>query len=411
MAKIIPFRGFLPPLKLAKEISSEPYDVLSSDEARKIVLKNKKSFLRIIKAEVDFPISKIPKNKSIHNKAAENLNKFIQKGFLIEDDKECFYIYKISKGGHSQTGLIAAVSIKEYDNQKIKKHEFTRPEKEDDRTLHINTTKANTGPVFLVFKNDGNFQNQFSKYSQRPSDIYFEASDGSIHSLIKIQDKTNIDSIKRYFQSIDNLYIADGHHRAASASRVHKNHIKANQNYDCNTAYNYFLATIFPHDEVQILGYNRLVKDLNGLNKERFFIKIKNDFILKKSSKKIIPYSKGVFSMYFDKEWFTLKLRENIIADDPVLGLDASILQNYILKPILGIHDPRINSRIDFVGGSRGLGELEKRCTLDAKVAFALYPVTINDLMRVADEDKVMPPKSTWFEPKLRSGLVVRKFD
>ena len=411
MAKIIPFRGFLPPLKLAKEISSEPYDVLSSDEARKIVLKNKKSFLRIIKAEVDFPISKIPKNKSIHNKAAENLNKFIQKGFLIEDDKECFYIYKISKGGHSQTGLIAAVSIKEYDNQKIKKHEFTRPEKEDDRTLHINTTKANTGPVFLVFKNDGNFQNQFSKYSQRPSDIYFEASDGSIHSLIKIQDKTNIDSIKRYFQSIDNLYIADGHHRAASASRVHKNHIKANQNYDCKTAYNYFLATIFPHDEVQILGYNRLVKDLNGLNKERFFIKIKNDFILKKSSKKIIPYSKGVFSMYFDKEWFTLKLRENIIADDPVLGLDASILQNYILKPILGIHDPRINSRIDFVGGSRGLGELEKRCKLDAKVAFALYPVTINDLMRVADEDKVMPPKSTWFEPKLRSGLVVRKFD
>ena len=411
MAKIIPFRGFLPPLKLAKEISSEPYDVLSSDEARKIVLKNKKSFLRIIKAEVDFPISKIPKNKTIHNKAAENLNKFIQKGFLIEDDKECLYIYKISKGGHSQTGLIAAVSIKEYDNQKIKKHEFTRPEKEDDRTLHINTTKANTGPVFLVFKNDGNFQNQFSKYSQMPSDIYFEASDGSIHSLIKIQDKTNIDSIKRYFQSIDNLYIADGHHRAASASRVHKNHIKANQNYDCKTAYNYFLATIFPHDEVQILGYNRLVKDLNGLNKERFFIKIKNDFILKKSSKKIIPYRKGVFSMYFDKEWFTLKLRENIIADDPVLGLDASILQNYILKPILGIHDPRIDSRIDFVGGSRGLGELERRCTLDAKVAFALYPVTINDLMRVADEDKVMPPKSTWFEPKLRSGLVVRKFD
>ncbi len=403
MAKILPFHGYLPPNNIAKEVSSPPYDVLNSKEARDIVRNNAKSFLRVIKPEVDLSDAKAAENELVHQKAHNNLSAFIRKGLLIKDQKKCFYIYKISKNGHVQTGLVAAVSVKEYNDQKIKKHEHTRPEKEDDRTLHIGTTKANTGPVFLVFKNDGSFQDLLSSHSKMKSAIYFEADDGSYHSIKKIKHKNSIKTIKKYFKSVDNLYIADGHHRAASASRFH-------MNQNDNNKSNYFLATLFPHDEVQILGYNRVVRKLNGLKKDLFFEKIKKNFLVLKSFKKMPSY-KGVFMMYYDKKWFTIEAKKNIKNNDPVLGLDASILQNFILDLIFGIKDPRTDSRLDFVGGSKGLDELEKRCEIDAGIAFALYPVTIDDLLKVSDNGKVMPPKSTWFEPKLRSGLIVRKLD
>ena len=303
-------------------------------------------------------------------------------------------------GTHVQTGIIAAVSVEEYDSGIIKKHEYTRPEKEDDRTIHIQLTKANTGPVFLTFRNDGSFNNQVSGIINEDKDISFKADDGTLHSIWRIQDSNTINEISAYFKRVKSLYIADGHHRAASASRVHKEMTK-----------NYFLATIFPHDEMQIMGYNRVVKDLCGLSDEQFINKLKEKFDIQKLSNKRGPKERFSFTMLLGNHWYCLTAKKQIIKEDSVLRLDASILQNHILKPILKIEDPRTDKRIDFVGGIRGLEELERRCSSDAKVAFVLYPVSIEDLFRVSDDNKVMPPKSTWFEPKLRSGLIVRFLD
>ncbi len=403
MSKIKPFRGYLPPNDLAKNVSCPPYDVLSSDEARDVVRNNAKSFLRVIKPEVDFANTIEGNDEFVHQRAHRNLSAFIREGLLIRDKEECFYLYSISKRNHFQTGLVAAVSVEEYNDQKIKKHEHTRPEKEDDRTLHISTTRANTGPVFLVFKNDGSFQSLISRHTKKKSVIYFEASDGTSHSIKKIEDKSSIKNIKKYFKSVDNLYIADGHHRAASASRFQRS-----QNGSSDS--NYFLGTLFPHDEVQILSYNRVVRGLDGFQNDLFLNKIKKNFSIVRSNKKK-PIDRGIFMMYLDGKWFNLEAKEKIRNNDPVLGLDASILQNFILDLILDIKDPRTDSRLDFIGGSKGLDELERRCEMDAEIAFALHPVTIDDLLKVSDNGKVMPPKSTWFEPKLRSGLIVRMLD
>ena len=403
MSKIKPFRGYLPPNNLAKKVSCPPYDVLSSDEARDAVRSNAKSFLRVVRPEVDFADTIISKDEIVHQKAYHNLSAFIREGLLIRDQEECFYVYRISKSGHVQTGLVAAVSVEEYNDQRIKKHEHTRPEKEDDRTLHISTTRANTGPVFLVFKNDGSFKELISCYAREESIIYFDADDGSSHSIKKIENKSSIENIRNYFKSVDNLYIADGHHRAASASRFQKS-----QNGSSNS--DYFLGTLFPHDEVQILSYNRVVRGLDGFQNDLFFNEVKKYFSIVRSNKKN-PNDKGIFMMYLDRKWFALEAKEKIKNNDPVLGLDASLLQNFILDLILDIKDPRTDSRLDFIGGSKGLDELERRCGMDAKIAFALHPVSIDDLLKVADNGKVMPPKSTWFEPKLRSGLIVRKLD
>ncbi len=403
MAKILPFKGFLPPASLAELVSSPPYDTLSSDEARSRTENNNKSFLRVIKPEVDFKIGTEPSGRKLHEHAATNLSNYISNGNLLEDKDQYLYVYQISMGAHVQTGIIAAVSVEEYDSGIIKKHEYTRPEKEDDRTLHISTTRANTGPVFLVFKNDGSFKELISRYAREKSIIYFHADDGSSHSIKKIENKSSIENIRNYFKSVDNLYIADGHHRAASASRFQKSQ-NGNSNGD------YFLGTLFPHDEVQILSYNRVVRRLDGFQNDLFFKEVKKYFSIVRSNKKK-PNDKGIFMMYLDGKWFALEAKEKIKNNDPVLGLDASLLQNFILDLILNIKDPRTDSRLDFIGGSKGLDELERRCGMDAKIAFALYPVSIDDLLKVADDGKVMPPKSTWFEPKLRSGLIVRKLD
>ena len=411
MAKILPFKGFLPPASLAELVSSPPYDTLSSDEARSRIKNNNKSFLRVIKPEVDFKIGSEPSGKKLHEHAATNFRKYISNGNLLEDKDQYLYLYQISMGAHVQTGIVAAVSVEEYDSGIIKKHEFTRPEKEDDRTMHIQVTKANTGPVFLTFRNDGSFNNQISGVINRDKDISFEADDGTLHSIWRIKDSSIINKISEYFEGVQLLYIADGHHRAASASRVHKEMTKNNPLNNAKESYNYFLATIFPHDEMQIMGYNRVVKDLCGLSDEQFISKLRKNFDIQKLSNKRGPKERLSFTMLLENCWYCLTAKQQIIKKDSVLSLDASILQNHILQPILKIEDPRTDKRIDFVGGIRGLYELERRCSSDAKVAFALYPVLVDDLLKVSDDNKVMPPKSTWFEPKLRSGLIVRLLD
>ena len=411
MANIKPFQGYLPPPEIAKKVSSPPYDTLSSDEAREMVQNNLDSFLRIIKPEIDYSPGIEPDSETLHHHAAENLQAFIRSGKLQKDKNPSFYIYQISMDQHTQTGIIAAVSVQEYNEGLIKRHEFTRPEKENNRTRHFEITNANTGPVLLTFRNNGEFQDQIPDISNRIPDITFQADDGINHSLWKITSPTTLKSLNRYFESIPALYIADGHHRAASASRVQKIRQDNNPQHQGNESYNYFLSVIFPHDEMQIQGYNRLVKDLAGLSDDRFLELIKTNFIIKDLPNLQIPHQRHTFSMYLNGNWYRLNAKNKIISDDPVAGLDASILQNHLLNPILEIDNPRTNNRIDFVGGIRGLEELERRCCLDAKVAFALHPVSIDELLIVADADKVMPPKSTWFEPKLRSGLVVRLLD
>jgi len=411
MAKIKPFKGYLPPPEIANKVSSPPYDTLSSDEAREMVYDNSDSFLRIIKPEIDYSSDIETESEALHYHAAENLQAFIKSGRLQKDKNNSFYIYQISMGQHTQTGVIAAVSVQEYNEGLIKKHEFTRPEKEDNRTRHFEVTSANTGPVLLTFRNNGHFQDQLPDISKLGPDITFQADDGTNHSLWKIASLTNIESLIQYFESIPALYIADGHHRAASASRLQKIRQDNNLQHQGNESYNYFLSVIFPHDEMQIQGYNRLVKDLAGLSDDRFLELIKTNFIIKELTNIQAPNERHTFSMYLNGKWYWLNAKNKIISDNPVARLDASILQDHLLSPILKIDNPRTNNRIDFVGGIRGLEELERRCSLDAKVAFALHPVSIDDLLTVADADKIMPPKSTWFEPKLRSGLVVRLLD
>ena len=411
MSIIKPFRGYRPPSDIAGKVSSPPYDVLSSDEARKIAQNNPNSFLRIIKPEVDLIPGTNPSANFLHQHAAENLQHFIQSGELIQDQEPCFYIYAITLGVHTQTGIMAAVSVIDYNNGNIKKHEFTHQDKENDRSRHIEITNANTGPVFLTFRNDSEFQKLIESIKNQIADISFQAEDYTIHKLWKISSPNVQESLSNYFQKIPYFYIADGHHRAASASRVQKIRQNANSCHKGNESYNYFLAVIFPHDEMKILDYNRVVKDLNGLTDSQFLDSIHTKFILNILPKSIRPNTRNIFSMFLRGNWYQLKAKDEILSDDPVEGLDASILQKYLLQPVLGINDPRTDDRIDFVGGIRGLDELERRCNLDAEVAFALYPVSIDDLFTVADAKKMMPPKSTWFEPKLRSGLVVRLLD
>ena len=411
MSVIKPFQGYLPPPEIANKVSSPPYDTLSSDEAREMVQNNSDSFLRIIKPEIDYSPGVEPDSETLHHHAAENLQTFIRSGKLQKDKNLSLYIYQISMDQHTQTGIIAAVSVQEYNEGLIKKHEFTRPEKENNRTRHFEITNANTGPVLLTFRNNGTFQDQIPDITNLGPDITFQADDGTNHRLWKITSPKILESLNHYFESIPALYIADGHHRAASASRVQKIRQGNNPQHQGNESYNYFLSVIFPHDEMQIQGYNRLVKDLAGLSDDRFLDLIKTNFIIEELPNVQSPCQRHTFSMYLNGNWYRLNAKNKIISDDPVAGLDASILQDHLLNPFLEIDDPRTNNRIDFVGGIRGLEELERRCSLDAKVAFALHPVSIDELLIVADADKVMPPKSTWFEPKLRSGLVVRLLD
>jgi len=411
MALIKPFQGYRPPENLAHKITSPPYDVMTSNEAREMVQGNNDSFLRIIKPEIDFNSGEEPLGDDLHNHGKNNLLDYIEKGNLVQDTNFCFYLYQITMGNHTQTGIMAAVSIEEYNRGLIKKHEFTHPEKEDDRTRHIDITNANTGPVFLTYQNDGKLENVILEILNSHPDISFTADDATFHALWKVENKIQIERLIDYFQVIPALYIADGHHRAASAARVQKIREEANPNHSGYESYNYFLSVIFPHDEMQILDYNRVVKDLNGFTEEQFHESINENFDIVPIPHPPSPIPENNYSMHINGKWYQLEAKTHIKSDDSVEGLEAFILQKYLLTPILDIDDPRTNKRIDFVGGIRGMVELERRCEIDCQVAFALPPVSIEQLLSVADSKQVMPPKSTWFEPKLRSGMVVRLLD
>ncbi len=414
MAVIKPFKGLRPKPDLAEKVAAPPYDVLSSDEARELAKDNPISFLHINKPEIDLPPETDLYDDAVYAKGRENLERFINEGVFIQDEKPCFYVYRQIMGSHSQIGLVAGASVEEYEKGLIKKHELTRAEKEEDRVKHVNTLNAQTGPVFLTYKARPEIDALIEKITQRTPVYDFTAEDGIRHTFWVVDDEKEIAQLQDQFAQLEALYVADGHHRSAAATRVKQMRQKQNPNHTGDEEYNYFLTVIFPHNQMYIMDYNRVVKDLNGLSKEQFLEKVKEKFEVEKiGSEAEKPKEKHTFVMYLDGTWYQLKAKPGTFDEnDPVEQLDVSILMNNLLVPILGIGDPRKDKRIDFVGGIRGLKELKRRVDSgEMAVAFALYPTSIEDLMSIADAGKIMPPKSTWFEPKLRSGLIIHLLD
>jgi len=404
MASVAPFKALRPQPQFAKQVASRPYDVLNSAEARKEAQGNPNSFLHITKSEIDLPDTIEPYASEVYEKAKENLHAFIQRDVLFREEKPCYYIYQLVMGARSQTGLVCGSSVDDYEKDVIKKHEFTRPDKEQDRINHIKISGAQTGNVFLAYKNVAAIDELIDKWKKTHHPVYdFKATDGVSHTIWILNDDSTINNITELFKSqVPVTYIADGHHRAASAAKVRKAlGSKATPNAD------YFLTTLFPADQLQIMDYNRVVTDLNGLSEEEFVKQLQEDFTLQKSGTAVSPPSLHDFGLYLNKQWYLLQAKQGTYSDDPIGVLDITILQNNILDKLLGIKDQRTDKRIDFVGGIRGLTELEKRVNSgEMALAFSLHPVSIQQLFDIADAGNVMPPKSTWFEPKLRDGLL-----
>jgi len=404
MANISPFKALRPRPELARQVASRPYDVLNSKEAREEVVGNPYSFLHITKSEIDLPEDIDIHSAPVYEKAKENIEAFIQRSILFREDKPCYYIYQLVMNGRSQTGLVAASSVDDYEKDVIKKHEFTRPEKEQDRINHIKTSGAQTGNVFLAYRNNAGVDALIENWKDTHTPIYdFVADDAISHTIWVISDDSVNANITNLFKTeIPQTYIADGHHRAASAAKVRKalgNEAKAEADY--------FLTTLFPSNQLYIMDYNRVVKDLNGLTEAALLEKLGASFKVEKAAAAVAPAQLHQFGMYLKGQWYTLTAKEGTYTNDPIGVLDVSILSNLVLDPLLGIKDQRTDKRIDFVGGIRGLGELEKRVNSgEMAVAFSLHPVTIQQLFDIADSGNVMPPKSTWFEPKLRDGLL-----
>jgi uncharacterized protein (DUF1015 family) len=412
MSVVRPFEAVRPKPSLAEKVAALPYDVMNSDEAREIVKGNEYSFLHVDKAEIDLEKSIDLYDKRVYEKARENLNNMIKDGVLIKDNKPCLYIYRLVMNGRSQTGIVGCTSIDDYMNNVIKKHEFTRAEKEQDRINHVDYCDANTGPIFLTYRNSMEINDIMNTWTQKEPVYNFVAEDGISHIVWIIDDEATINRIGLIFKKIEYLYIADGHHRAASAVKVGVMRRNDIPDYTGDEEFNFFLSVIFPDSDLLIMDYNRVVKDLNGLSSEEYMAKVseKFDVSIYEGEGPYKPSSKYTYGMYLDGKWYKLTAKEGTYnPNDPVERLDVSILQDNLLRPILAIEDPRTDKRIDFVGGIRGLHELEKRVNECMKVAFSMYPTTIDDLMSIADAGKVMPPKSTWFEPKLRSGLFTHK--
>ncbi len=414
MAIIKPFKGLRPKPEFAEKVASPPYDVLNTEEARAMAKDNPYSFLHINKPEIDLPVGTNLYDDAVYAKGRENLERFIKEGVFIQDEKPCFYVYRQIMGNHQQIGLVAGASVEDYENNVIKKHELTRAEKEEDRVKHVDTLNAQTGPVFLTYKASDEVDRLMEKITQRRPVYDFTADDGIRHTFWVVDDENEINQLQDLFAQMDCLYVADGHHRSAAAMRVKQMRQKQNPHHTGEEEYNYFLTVIFPHNQMYIMDYNRVVKDLNGLSKEAFLEKVREKFEVEKlgtTAEK--PKAKHEFVMYLDGEWYRLKAKPGTFdPNDPVDQLDVSILMNNLLAPVLGIGDPRKDKRIDFVGGIRGLEELKRRVDSgEMQVAFALYPTSIEDLMAIADAGKIMPPKSTWFEPKLRSGLIIHLLD
>jgi uncharacterized protein (DUF1015 family) len=411
MAIIRPFKALRPTKEKAQLVASVPYDVVNREEAKHFAEGNPLSYLHITRSEIDLPDAKDVYSKAVYLKAKENLSRIIKEAPLKTDVKPAFYLYRLIMDGRSQTGICATFSVDDYDNDVILKHEKTRKVKEDDRTNHIVTTEAQTGIVFLTYRGVQNINNVVDKTIREVKPEYdFTSPDGIQHTVWIVPENYN-QIIINEFMKIDKLYIADGHHRAKSASRAREEKKKSNPHHSGNEEYNYFVAVLFPAEQLKILPYNRVVFDLNKLSKDDFLNAISEKSEVKPTKDKQ-PQTKNTFCMYVDKEWFVLKPRDSVFASlslEKSVGekLDVSILQNCLLNPVLGIDDPRTNNRIDFIGGIRGTKELEKLVDSGkAAVAFSLYPVGLDDLMNISDAGEVMPPKSTWFEPKLRDGLL-----
>jgi uncharacterized protein (DUF1015 family) len=411
LSEIRPFRGLRPPVDLVAAVASPPYDVLNSDEARTLAAGNPHSFLRVSKAEIDLPADVDVHGDQVYERSAENFRRFQADGVLVRDPRESFYVYRLTMGGHVQHGIVAGFSVQEYEDGLIRKHELTRREKEDDRARHVEKLMANAGPVLLTYRNLPALRELVTRTVAAPPACDFIAADGIGHALWVIDDPAAVRAVQAAFAAVPATYVADGHHRSASAFRVRNNLRARNPRHTGEEAYNHFLAVAFPDDELQIMGYHRVVQDLHGLTSEEFLARVAERFTVAGTGDPEPPAARTV-TMHLDGRWYRLAARPGSFpADDPVRGLDASILQENLLGPVLGIDDPRTSRRIDFVGGIRGTGELVKRCRADMKVAFALFPVSVAQLMAIADAGAIMPPKSTWFEPKLRSGVVVRTLE
>ncbi|HLL42255.1 MAG TPA: DUF1015 family protein [Segetibacter sp.] len=410
MAKISPFKALRPAAELAPKVASRPYDVLNSKEAKKEAQGNSYSFLHVTKSEIDLPESTDIHSREVYDKARQNLHAFIQRNILFQESKPCYYIYELVMDGRSQTGLVCGSSVDDYENDIIKKHEFTRPEKEEDRINHIKITGAQTGNVFLAYRNVEVIDNLLNQWKKDRNPVYnFTADDRIQHTIWVINDSSAISHITSLFEEeVPNTYIADGHHRAASAAKV-----RTALGPKVGEEANYFLTTLFPASHLYIMDYNRAVKDLNQLSADEFLQNIGKDFKIEKANQnEVKPGALHQFGMYLDKNWYLLTAKEGTYSPDPIGVLDVTILQNNILSKILGVGDPRTDNRIDFIGGIRGLGELAKKVDSgEMAVAFSLFPVSIEQLFDIADSGNVMPPKSTWFEPKLRDGLLTHLID
>ena len=413
MATVRPFKGFRPRPEFAAQVAAKPYDVLNSDEARAEAGDKPLSFLHVGKPEIDLPRDINLYDERVYQKGKENLQQLISQGVLQEDPRPSFYLYAQTMNNHTQYGLVGCVSVQEYLNDTIKKHEHTRKDKEDDRTKHVEVTNAHSGPIFLTYRAEPTLDAIVDRIQRSPTVNDFVADDGIRHQLWVIDDQKTVGEITRAFGAVPALYVADGHHRSAAAARVGNERAKANPRHTGTEEYNFFLAVLFPHDQLRIMDYNRVVKDLNGKSLEQFMAEVTRVFAVEEQSGQVRPSRKGEYGMYVRERWYTLTTPSPLLAAlDPVERLDVSILQRHLLRPILGIEDPRTSKRIDFVGGIRGLGELERRVDSgEMTVAFALYPTSISELLAIADAGKIMPPKSTWFEPKLRDGMVVHFLD
>ena len=413
MARIKPFKGIRPPKALVEQVESRPYDVLDSEEARAEAGDNEKSLYHIIKPEIDFPVGTSEYDPRVYEKAAENFSMFQEKGWLVEDTQEMYYIYAQTMNGKTQYGLVVGAWVEDYMNGVIKKHELTRRDKEEDRMKHVRVNNANLEPVFFAYPDNAVIDALVGRYTQTEPEYDFIAPvDGFRHQLWLVKDKKDIDTVTETFAKIPYLYIADGHHRSAAAALVGAEKAKQNPNHRGDEEYNYFMAVCFPASQLTILDYNRVVRDLNGLSSEEFLQRLGEHFTVTKAGREEYRAKKlHEFSLYLDGEWYKVEMKPGLVDEnDPIGSLDVSISSKYILDEILGIKDLRSDKRIDFVGGLRGLGELKRRVDSgEMRVALALYPVSMQQIMNIADSGNIMPPKATWFEPKLRSGLVVHK--
>ena len=409
MATIRPFKGFRPKPDYAARVASRPYDVLNSEEARAEAAGNPVSFLHVGKPEIDLPPDVSIYDERVYQKGKENLQKLITDGILREDPAPSLYLYSQTMGDHTQYGIMGCASVAEYLNNTIKKHELTRKDKEDDRTKHVRVTNAHTGPIFLTYRASPAIDAIVEGIRTGKPEFDFVPPDGVRHRLWVIGDAKTINELAGAFARVSSLYVADGHHRSAAAARVGDELAKGNPLHRGDEEYNFFLAVLFPHDQLRIMDYNRTVKDLNGLPPDEFIARVGKAFHVSEGPRPARPSRKGEFGMYLRGIWYTLRARADLAADaDPVDRLDVSMLQREILGPVLGIGDPRTSKKIDFVGGIRGPGELERRVDSgEMAAAFALYPTSVEELIAIADAGKIMPPKSTWFEPKLRDGVVV----